>query len=164
MQKKINDEYDVVIVGAGVTGSALLYVLTKYTDIKKIALIEKNAEIGRVNSNVTNNSQTLHFGDIETNYSLEKSKEVKNMADFVAGYIENIDKDPLLSSRSHKMVLGVGEQEVKNLEERFENFKNLFPNMRKVYREGLEKLEPIQLSDEIRQSPCWVLFLETALL
>jgi malate dehydrogenase (quinone) len=142
MDKTLKDTYDIVIIGAGVTGTALLYVLAKYTDVKRIALIEKTAEIGRVNSNVTNNSQTLHFGDIETNYSLEKATKVKKMADLVAGYIENIDSDPLLSSRSHKMVLAVGKEEVQKLEERYEEFKELFPSLKKCYREELAKLEP----------------------
>ena len=37
--------YDVVIVGGGVCGSALLYSLSTYTNINKIALIEKNAGV-----------------------------------------------------------------------------------------------------------------------
>ena len=32
---------DVFIVGGGITGTALLYVLTRYTDIKRIILAEK---------------------------------------------------------------------------------------------------------------------------
>ena len=34
-------EFDVVIVGAGVTGTALAYILTNFTTIKNIALVEK---------------------------------------------------------------------------------------------------------------------------
>lgn len=74
-------KYDVLIIGAGVSGSALAYVLSKYTNIKKIALIEKESKAAQVNSNTHNNSQTLHFGDIETNYKLEKAKKVKRAAD-----------------------------------------------------------------------------------
>ena len=62
MTKKL---YDVLIIGAGVTGTALLYVLSRYTNIKKIALLEKYETIASVNSNKTNNSQTLHVGDID---------------------------------------------------------------------------------------------------
>jgi malate dehydrogenase (quinone) len=79
----IKTEYDVLIVGGGVVGTALLYTLSKYTDIKKIGIIEKYSDFGLVNTNSTKNSQTLHFGDIETNYTLEKARSVKQMADMV---------------------------------------------------------------------------------
>ena len=66
-------DYDVLIIGGGVVGTALLYTLSKYTDVKKVGLIEKYSDFGLVNSASYNNSQTLHFGDIETNYSFEKA-------------------------------------------------------------------------------------------
>ena len=36
-----NNKYDVLIVGGGVVGTALLYTLSKYTDIEKIWLNRK---------------------------------------------------------------------------------------------------------------------------
>ena len=57
-------KYDVIIVGGGVSGTALLYTMSKYTDVKSICLIEKYKDFGLVNSASTMNSQTLHFGDI----------------------------------------------------------------------------------------------------
>jgi len=68
-----NDIYDVLIVGGGVSGAALFYVLSKYTNIPRIALLEKYNEVAQVNSKASNNSQTLHTGDIETNYSFKKA-------------------------------------------------------------------------------------------
>src|SRR3989344_4231418 len=100
--------YEVVIIGAGVSGTALLYVLTKYTNISKIALIEKYSKVAQVNSNKNSNSQTLHFGDIETNYSLEKAKKVKFAADLVKNYILKNDKEKKTHSKYHKMALAVG--------------------------------------------------------
>jgi len=79
MMNETNTNYDVLIVGGGVVGTALLYTLSKYTDIKKICLIEKYSDFGLVNSASYNNSQTLHFGDIETNYSIDKATSVKRM-------------------------------------------------------------------------------------
>jgi len=38
-----SNQYDLLIVGAGVSGSALLYLSTKYSDIKHIGVIEKYA-------------------------------------------------------------------------------------------------------------------------
>src|SRR5674476_962344 len=89
MMNDTNNKYDVLIVGGGVVGTALLYTLSKYTDIKKICLIEKYSDFGLVNSASYNNGQTLHFGDIETNYSLDKAKSVKQMADMVMKYLES---------------------------------------------------------------------------
>ncbi len=81
-----NQIYDVVIIGGGVTGTALLYSLAKFTDLKRVALIEKYDSIAAVNSKATNNSQTIHCGDIETNYTLEKAIGVKRNAQMVARY------------------------------------------------------------------------------
>ena len=75
-----DSKYDLLIIGAGVTGSALLYLATKYTDIKNIGVIEKYAAPARVNSLSSNNSQTLHCGDIETNYTLDKALKVQRAA------------------------------------------------------------------------------------
>ncbi len=58
-------QYDLMIIGAGVSGSALLYQTARFTDIKDIGMLEKYAAPARVNSLSSNNSQTLHCGDIE---------------------------------------------------------------------------------------------------
>ena len=85
---ELRKEYDVLIVGGGVVGTALLYSISKYTNIKTVGLIEKYSGFGLVNTASTKNSQTLHFGDIETNYTLEKAASVKQMADMVMNYLE----------------------------------------------------------------------------
>jgi malate dehydrogenase (quinone) len=138
-------KYDVLIVGGGVVGTALLYTLSKYTDIRNIGLIEKYSDFGLVNSASTKNSQTLHFGDIETNYSFEKAKSVKLMADMVMKYLENskhIEKDPKLFSKYSKMVLAVGKTQVDDLAKRFLTFSQLFPNLRVIKRDEIGKIEP----------------------
>jgi malate dehydrogenase (quinone) len=141
----INERYDVLIVGGGVVGTALLYTLSKYTDIKNICLIEKYSDFGLVNSASTKNSQTLHFGDIETNYSFEKAKSVKRMADMVMKYLEN-EKDPVerqrLFSKFSKMVLAVGKSQVDELRQRFPPFGQLFPHLRIIERDEIGKIEP----------------------
>jgi len=136
---------DVIIIGGGVSGTALLYTLSKYTDIRNISLIEKYGDFGLVNSASTMNSQTLHFGDIETNYTLEKARKVKRSADMVMRYLEidkiknGVDK---IFIKVPKMVLAVGKEQVDILRERFKPFGELFPRLRMIGKEEIERIEP----------------------
>ena len=138
-------DYDVLIIGGGVVGTALLYTLSKYTDVKEVGLIEKYSDFGLVNSASYNNSQTLHFGDIETNYSFEKAKCVKEMSDMVMKYLES-EKHPGIDqkifSKYSKMVLAVGKKQVEELTGRFTTFSKLFPKLRIIGREEIGKIEP----------------------
>jgi malate dehydrogenase (quinone) len=144
MNETIN-KYDVLIVGGGVVGTALLYTLSKYTDIRNIGLIEKYSDLGLVNSASTKNSQTLHFGDIETNYTFDKAKSVKRMADMVMRYLEN-EKPAIveekLFSKYTKMVLAVGKNQSEELSKRFLTFSQLFPNLRMIKKDEIGKIEP----------------------
>jgi len=142
---EITQRYDVLIVGGGVVGTALLYTLSKYTDIKDIGLIEKYPDFGLVNSASYNNSQTLHFGDIETNYSIDKARSVKRMADMVMKYLENektVSPGMKIFSKYSKMVLAVGSHQVAELKKRFPPFSELFPKLRMIGKEEIGKLEP----------------------
>lgn len=138
-------KYDVLIVGGGVVGTALLYTLSKYTDVKNVGLIEKYSDFGLVNSASYNNSQTLHFGDIETNYTIEKAKSVKRMADMVMMYLDNIkdlDESKKIFSKYSKMVLAVGTNQVQELKKRYPPFSELFPKLKMIGREEIGKIEP----------------------
>jgi malate dehydrogenase (quinone) len=147
---QLDTRYDVLIVGGGVTGTALLYTLSKYTDIKNIGLLEKYSDFGLVNSASYNNSQTLHFGDIETNYTLEKARSVKRMADMVMKYVEREKNSPdnlQIFRRYSKMVLAVGKIQVKELRERYPAFSQLFPNLRMIEKDEIGKIEPRVLEE-----------------
>ncbi len=138
-------EFDVLIVGGGVVGTALLYTLSKYTDIKNIGLIEKYSDFGLVNTASYNNSQTLHFGDIETNYSIEKARSVKRMADMVMKYLENgkvAAGEKKIFSKYSKMVLAVGSVQVEELKKRYPPFSELFPKLKMIGRDEIGKIEP----------------------
>jgi malate dehydrogenase (quinone) len=142
---KSNPGYDVLIVGGGVVGTALLYTLSKYTNIRNIGLIEKYADLGLVNSASYNNSQTLHFGDIETNYSIDKARNVKQMADMVMNYLESekkSDSGSQLFSKYSKMVLAVGTGQVQELKKRYPAFSELFPKLRMIEKDEIGKIEP----------------------
>jgi Predicted dehydrogenase len=138
-------KHDVIIIGGGVSGTALLYTLSKYTNVKSIGLIEKYSDLGLVNSSSRMNSQTLHFGDIETNYTLEKAKKVKRSADMVMHYLENekaVKGNEGLFIKVPKMVLAVGTDQVKTLHDRYPSFGQLFPNLKMIGREEIGRIEP----------------------
>ena len=134
--------HDVIIIGGGVSGTALLYLLAEYTDINNIMLFEKHGSIASVNSHGRNNSQTLHCGDIETNYTLDKALQVQASANMVSRYAQKIkNKDDVLYKYS-KMVIGVGDNEVAQLRDRFETFSPHYSKMQLLERDEIEKIEP----------------------
>ncbi len=135
-------KYDVLIIGGGISGTALLYELAKYTDLKSIGLVEKYEDLARVNSYATNNSQTIHCGDIETNYTLEKALNVKKAADMLVNYSLAENNTDELMGKYPKMVLGVGKDECDQLRERFKVFSPHYPNMRLWEAEDIKRVEP----------------------
>ncbi len=136
------NQYDLLIVGAGVSGSALLYLCTKYTDIKRIAVIEKYAAPARVNSLSSNNSQTLHCGDIETNYTLDKALKVQRAASMLRNYAVAQPDAHHIIFKYPKMVLGVGREECDLLKKRFDIFSPYYPDLKLLDKEAVAKIEP----------------------
>ncbi|MBL4730004.1 MAG: FAD-dependent oxidoreductase [Sulfurimonas sp.] len=137
--------YNVVIVGGGISGTALLYTLAKYTDIKDIALFEKYNDFATLNSNAKGNSQTLHCGDIETNYTLEKAIKTNRTATMLENYGLMYGYQDKYMFKIPKMALGVGDKEVKFIKERYEEFKDAFPYMEYWDKEKLAEIEPALL-------------------
>lgn len=135
-------QYDVVIIGGGISGTALLHLLSRYTDLKSIALIEKNNGIASLNSHGRNNSQTLHCGDIETNYSLDKALTVKASAGMVVNYASQLPSCEHILYKFSKMVLAVGEQECDELQERYQSFHAQYEKMEMWDADGISRIEP----------------------
>lgn len=136
--------YDVLIVGAGVTGTALLYELAKFTDLNRLCLVEKYDSVASVNSHAHSNSQTIHCGDIETNYTLDKARAVKRTAYMVVNYATKLparERDRIIF-RMPKMLLAVGKDECDLVRKRYETFKELFPRMQLLERQDIADLEP----------------------
>ncbi len=137
-----NHYFQVAIIGGGISGTALLYTLSRYTDIKSIVLFEKYGEIGSVNTNAKSNSQTLHCGDIETNYTFEKAKKVKRTANMLEKYALQHGYGGEHLHKVTKMALGVGEQEVAYIKARYEEFVSFFPYMELWDEAALAEIEP----------------------
>jgi malate dehydrogenase (quinone) len=137
-----SNQYDLLIIGAGVSGSALLYLCTKYTDIKTIAVIEKYAAPARVNSLSSNNSQTLHCGDIETNYTLGKALKVQRAAAMLRNYATAQPDAHHIIFKYPKMVLGVGAKECALLKKRFEIFGPHYPDLKLLDKKAIARIEP----------------------
>lgn len=133
--------YQVAIIGGGVSGAALAYVLTRYTGASSLVLVEKSHHPAAINSAASQNSQTLHYGDIETNYSLKKAAEVKRAADMLVRCVTAEAAEGILH-RMPKMVLGVGEVECAALRERHGRFQALYPDLHLLDQAGIARVEP----------------------
>jgi len=133
---------DLVIIGGGISGTALLFAAARYSTLRRLVLIEKYPGLAQVNSAATHNSQTLHCGDIETNYSLAKALAVKRAASRVVHYTTRLAEDPTLLHRYSKMVLGVGPEECERLRTRFREFAPHYPWLQLFERRDIARLEP----------------------
>ena len=121
-----------------------LHQLTRYTDIPRIALLEKYDRLAQVNSRSSNNSQTIHCGDIETNYSLQKALRVKRSAAMLVNYAKALpaqERDAIIF-KFPKMVLGVGARECQFLRQRYEVFRAHYPGMQLLEKDQIAQLEP----------------------
>lgn len=136
----MNEHSKVVIIGGGISGTSLAYALTK-RGINTL-LIEKNFQLAQENSALSNNSQTLHTGDIETNYSLEKALTVKRATDPLINYLENNCTEGVHYRKVQKMVIGTTTEEVVELHNRYLEFKDHYPTMKLVEGKELYELEP----------------------
>ena len=137
-----NKHYDVLIVGGGISGAAIFYELAKYTNVKSLCLLEKYEALATLNSKGTSNSQTIHIGDIETNYTLEKAKITKRTAKMVEKFCLQYGLEEKIMFSHQKMALGVGKKEVQFIENRYNEFKELFPYLELWDVEKLKTLEP----------------------
>jgi malate dehydrogenase (quinone) len=140
--------FEIIIVGAGISGCALAYTIARYTDIKSIALIEKYEDVSTLNSKGTSNSQTIHAGDIETNYTLDKASVTKRTAKMVERYCLGHHLQNKVIYSHQKMAFGVGKKEVEFLLHRYEEFNQLFPYLEVWNKEKLKEIEPRLVFDK----------------
>ena len=140
--------FEVVIVGAGVSGAALFYSLAAFSDIKRVALLEKYEGVATLNSHGTCNSQTVHCGDIETNYTFEKAKRVCKVAKMPVNYALKQGFAGKFMFAHQKMALGVGEAEAAKIRARFEKFREIYPYLELYEKSDLKNIEPCVVLDE----------------
>jgi malate dehydrogenase (quinone) len=133
---------DVLIVGGGVSGAALLFTLARYTNAKSVVLLEKYDTIAPLNSNARSNSQTLHCGDIETNYTLAKARKVKQIATMLTHYGALLPNSREILYSYPKMILGVGDEEVAYVRQRHQEFSSAFPYMELWDAKRIAEVEP----------------------
>ena len=139
------DIFDVIIIGAGITGTSLLYMLSRFTNVKSVLLIEKYEGVATLNSSSRNNSQTLHFGDIETNYSLDKARKVKTISTLTLKYCMSLPDRfrKQVIEQCPTMVLAVGSEEVEQLKKIYESgLREVFPTLQNIDKGEIGKLEP----------------------
>ena len=134
--------YEVVIVGGGISGAALFYELAKYSTAKNICMLEKYEALATLNSKGSSNSQTIHVGDIETNYTLEKALVTKRTAKMIEKFCLQYGLEDKIMFKHQKMALGVGKEEVEFITNRYNEFKELFPYLELWDKEKLRELEP----------------------
>ncbi len=140
--KRINTgiQYGLAVIGKGIGGTSIINVFANYTNVENIIIFDKEKGTAKGNSHPSQNSQTLHTGDIETNYSYGRSVIVEAETSVTAKHLELFA--PEAYRLDQKMVIGVGEEEVKLLTERFASIKHLYPKLRLIGREEIEILEP----------------------
>ncbi|MBI1957320.1 MAG: FAD-dependent oxidoreductase [Candidatus Niyogibacteria bacterium] len=136
----MNTDYDVVIIGGGITGTAILYAFAEFTTIPRIALIEKESGVAQLNSNTRHNSQTLHSGEIEAHFSPEKALAARDGAHLVRQYLARYA--PHAGKRVQKMMLAVGERECEALEWRYRRIRAEFPHLTVLKRDEILDVEP----------------------
>lgn len=136
----IGIQNDLIIIGDGVGGTSLAYLAAGFTSMNHILILDKRNGIAKGNSHFSQNSQTLHTGNIETNYNIEKSTEVSFATAITEKYLRVFA--PGAFRVDGKMVIAVGKKEVAELRLRFEKIKHLYPKLRLIEREKIKELEP----------------------
>jgi malate dehydrogenase (quinone) len=140
-----------------VTGTALAYLLSEYTDLESIILIEKYREAAPLNSSSLSNSQTLHFGRIETNLGLKAALAAKRASEMIRLFAV---KHRLLGEvifRGQEMQLAVGEEEIRETERRFKEIAPHYPDLR-LLKDGSEVAAAEPLAAEGRRAPLAAVF------
>lgn len=138
----MKENFEVAIIGGGISGCAAFYVLSAYTDIKNAILIEKCDKLAQISSSQKANSQTIHDGSIETNYTAQKASKVKIAADKVKNYAikQNLQNKGIF--KMQKLAIGIGDNECAFMQKRHSEFANIFDGLQFFDKSQIKKIEP----------------------
>jgi malate dehydrogenase (quinone) len=146
---KSRKDFDVIIVGAGIAGASLLFILSRFSNVRNIGLLEKEKDIAKGNSYFEYNSKTLHEGFAETNYTFAKMKRMKFASSMVKnylvkrfGFIPNFHEFKGSVAYHLPFFVIAIENEIDFLEKKFEQIKMLFPDVELISKKELEIMEP----------------------
>lgn len=129
------DEADIVIIGAGVSGTGICRTLSKYN--KKIIVLEKNSDIAEGTSKANNGM--IHPGHDPKYGTLKAKCNVKGNA----MYTQWAKELNFHLYRPGQLVVAKNEEENKKLENLYENaLKNKVPGARLVSQEEAKEIEP----------------------
>lgn len=144
--------YKVIAVGGGVSNTSYVRELFHYTNVWDVLLLEKYGQVAQMNSHPLNNAQTRHKGEKETNYTLMEALEVRKAAGIMDHYLDE-KNDPALCQHVPSMVLGVGAEEVRMLEDRYREFKPYYPELELIDWDKIERLESNLTKGRNRNQP-----------
>ena len=133
---------DLLIIGGGVSGTALYYGFCNNVKNASVLLVEKESKLAQINSKVTANSQTLHTGEIETNYSFEQALNLRQGAVALKEYCLGLQNRHQVIQSMPKIALAVGNAEIDLLKKRFYQFSSALPQIRWFDWHDLAELEP----------------------
>ncbi|MGX2982130.1 FAD-dependent oxidoreductase [Helicobacter sp. 23-1045] len=138
----MNENFEVAIIGGGISGCAAFYALSAYTDIKNVILLEKCQNLAKVSSSQKANSQTIHDGSIETNYTAQKAAKVKISADKLKNYAlrHNLQNKGIF--KMQKLAIGVGDKECEFMKKRHGEFEGIFEGLQFFEKSQIKALEP----------------------
>ena len=136
----MRNDYEVGVLGAGVTGIATVLTLILYTNVRSIVIFERRPGPAQVNSSRVNNSQTLHMGRAESNYTEAQAVAVSEDAQLVAGFVERFAPEAGQPMSTH--MIAVGTAEVAEFRKRFAMLSPHFPDLRLLERSDLARMAP----------------------
>ncbi|KAJ1611858.1 putative oxidase or dehydrogenase [Cryptosporidium canis] len=154
---------DVLILGGGVVGSALLYLLTKHTGVKRVAFLSNRREVEQ--RLIHHLDSTIRSGEADSDLDLRRSLWLFRRSNMLRGLVRGLPggfgRDCM--ERGAKILLGLGQEENGLIEARFDEFRHFFPKIRLISGREVGRLEPRvaflddSLSQMRRESMCGIL-------